>query len=105
MAEPFRYRSGEEIQVGDRIFYARLRALIEHVLSPDDDQRNNWQLSEGGVVFLTELGDRLSLQLDEHDLEDIRFKMRSVDDPQKHWQKDWPRPRGGGRVTDDWKTL
>jgi hypothetical protein len=105
MAFPFHYRSGEEIRLGDRIFYAGEPALVEHVVPPGTPECEGWQLSEGGVVVLTKAGMRYALETDEMELDHLEFKLCATDDPDKSWHRDWLGPQMGGREDGSWKRL
>jgi hypothetical protein len=93
---PFQYRTGEDIRVGDRLFWAGQEALMEHVVSPDDPERMGWHFESGGIVFILVHGHRFALPVDEVELDHMEFVMRSEDDPGKEWQKGWQGPQMGG---------
>ena len=53
---PFHYRSGEEIQPGDRVLVNGSPGEVEFVADPDADQ-TSWYVSEyGGGVMVSEPG-------------------------------------------------
>lgn len=77
---PFKYQSGEEVQVGDRVIYGRDSGKVEFIVTEiSGDPAMDWYLKEypgGGFMILTDKGVRVFLQHPEDD-EDLDLVSRS----------------------------
>jgi hypothetical protein len=104
---PYRYATGEELRVGDRVLWSGERALVEVVMAPDDPKRFDQLLETGGVSILTQSGSRFALEYDEVELKHFVFCMRSENDPEKSWQCDFADQKrvSGGNDSGRWRTL
>lgn len=77
---PFKYQSGEEVQVGDRVIYGRDSGKVEFMVTEiSGDPAMDWYVEEypgGGFMILTDRGVRVFLQHPEDD-EDLELVSRS----------------------------
>ena len=78
---PFKYQSGEEVKVGDRVIYGRDSGQVEFVVTEiSGDPAMDWYVEEypgGGFMILTDRGVRVFLQRPEDD-EDLELVSRST---------------------------
>jgi hypothetical protein len=73
---PLNYRSGEEVQAGDRILYASEPGTIEFVASANNPE-TAWYVEQfgGGCMILSSCFGRVFVS-DPHDDEDLEFVAR-----------------------------